>query len=65
MQNHLLNPLKSSNLKKYIDLVVWDVETTFGLLGMKDLSSHKSIHKLQFSQIRPHFIQNQKLNPIN
>ena len=37
-----MNPLKSWNLKKCLDLGVWSLEITFGPLGPKDISSHKS-----------------------
>ena len=35
LKNHEMNPIKSWNLKKYLDLRVWGLETTFGPLGPK------------------------------
>ena len=35
LKDHEMNPRKLWNLKKYIDLRVWGLETTFGPLGSK------------------------------
>ena len=32
-KNHGVNPIKSKNLKKYLDLGGWGLETKFGPLG--------------------------------
>ena len=33
LQNHNMNPIKSPNFKKYLDLGVWGLETIFDSLG--------------------------------
>ena len=40
--NHEINVIKSWNLKKFIDLGVLGLETTFGPHGPEDISCHKS-----------------------
>ena len=37
-----MNPIKSWNLKKLMDLGAWGLKTTFGALGPEDISSYKS-----------------------
>ena len=37
MQNHNLNPIKPSNLKKFLELGVWGLETKFVPLWSKRL----------------------------
>ena len=38
LTNHKMNPMKLWNLKKYLDLEVWGLETTFVPLGIKRLN---------------------------
>ena len=50
-QNHKLNPIKSSNLKNFIEIEVWVMEIKFGSLGPKRRtkpyaqSTSSNIHK--------------------
>ena len=45
-----MNPIKSRNLKKYLDLGAWDLETTFGNLGPEDIPAMSLEPWFQFPQ---------------
>ena len=62
-----MNPRKSWNLEKILDLGAWGLETTFGCLGHlepKDVSSHRLEPWLESSQTGPSFLKNHKKNPV-
>ena len=57
LKNHEMNPIKSWNLKKLLDLGVWDLETTLGHLGPEDVSNHMSRTFAAIFTNRPSFSQ--------
>ena len=59
IENRMLTQIKSSNFKKYIDLGVWDLKTSFGPLGPKRFIKSQVLSLwLQSPQKRPHLKTN-------
>ena len=57
-----MNSIKSWNLKKYLDLGVWGLETTFGSLGSRRCIEPRTLAVI-FTN-RTWFFQNHEMNPI-
>lgn len=59
IENHMLTQIKSSNFKKYIDLGIWGLKTSFGPLGPKRFIKSQVLSLwFQFPQKRPHLKTN-------
>ena len=60
-----MNPINLQNFKKYFELGVWGLETTFWPLGpRRHVSSHKFRTLAQISQAGPHFLKSHEMNSI-
>ena len=67
MQNFKLNKIFYLNIRKYHQVGVWGLKTSFGLIGPKRLiyQAITSEPYFQFSQTNTHFIRNPEENLIN
>ena len=59
-----MNLTKTSIFKKYFDLGIWGLKTSFGKLGSKTLNKPYFQNPCSNCQKNPHFIQNYNLNLI-